>query len=75
MMAGSIPALLTASFMVTLPMVAAFMSRNVPPNVPIAVLQAETMTISFILLSSLNNGWYHCLHKGFYGVEIFVQPP
>jgi hypothetical protein len=42
-----------ASFMVTLAMVAAWLSRRVPPNVPMAVLHAEAITTSFILISFL----------------------
>jgi len=51
--AGSIPARLIASFMVMLAIVAAFISRNVPPKVPIAVRHADTITTSFISSSPL----------------------
>jgi hypothetical protein len=37
-----------ASFMATLPMVAALRSFRVPPKVPMAVRQAETITTSFM---------------------------
>jgi hypothetical protein len=49
MIAGSIPARLTASFITTLPRVARFISLNVPPKPPIAVRQADTITTSFII--------------------------
>jgi hypothetical protein len=58
MMTGSIPARLTASFMATAAMRAPIMSFNVPPNVPIAVLHAETMTTSFILSSLFLNNYF-----------------
>jgi hypothetical protein len=49
MMAGSIPALLTASFMATLAKLAAFISLMVPPKPPMAVRQPDTITTSRIL--------------------------
>jgi len=48
-MSGAIPARVMASFMLTLPMTAAFRSRRLPPKAPIAVLHAETITTSFIV--------------------------
>ncbi len=45
------PALSTAAFMVALAMVAAWLSFKVPPNVPMAVRQAEAITTSFIFYS------------------------
>jgi len=49
MIAGSmLPARLMASFMTTAAMRAPITSFNDPPNVPIAVLHADTMTTSFI---------------------------
>jgi hypothetical protein len=46
--AGSIPVLFIAPFITTLPRVARFISLRVPPKLPIAVRQADTITTSFI---------------------------
>jgi hypothetical protein len=49
MIDGSIPARLMASFMTTAAILAPITFFKVPPNVPIAVLHAETITTSFIV--------------------------
>ena len=62
-MPGSMPALLTASFMATLARLAAFISLIVPPNPPMAVRQADTITTSRISTSiseSFQSFSIHC---------------
>jgi hypothetical protein len=51
-MPASIPALLIASFITTLPNVAQFESFSAPPKAPMAVLHAETITTSFMAFPS-----------------------
>jgi hypothetical protein len=47
--AGSIPARRTASFITTLPNLDKLKSFKVPPKAPIAVRQADTITTSFMM--------------------------